>query len=222
MSSDYLALLLADDRLPSGAHTQSAGVESALRHGMPIARVPDYLTARLRTVTRVEAATSVVARALWLGGSGLERTAALRAVDRAWRVRTPSDALRTASDSLGRSALRLAATLTDTADVSGPLPWCRPVVVGVLGAALGLQPAQVAHGVAYDDVQTVVAAALKLEPFDPSEAVRWVVQARDDVESLVTAVAHLTETHDIPAHSAPLVEEWAQRHDTMQRRLFRA
>ena len=50
-SSPYLSLLLADGRLPTGAHTQSAGVEPALRHGMRVEDVPAYLRVRLATVT---------------------------------------------------------------------------------------------------------------------------------------------------------------------------
>ena len=56
-------MLLADARLPTGAHTQSAGLESALRRGMEPSDVPSYIQARLRTVTVVEAAAAVVARA---------------------------------------------------------------------------------------------------------------------------------------------------------------
>ena len=66
-AGDYFALLLADGRLPTGAHTQSAGVEPALSRGMRVDQVPDYLVARLRTVTEVEAAAAVVARRRWLG-----------------------------------------------------------------------------------------------------------------------------------------------------------
>ena len=51
----YLSLLLADGRLPTGAHTQSAGLEPALNHGLRLEQVPDYLQARLTTVTEVEA-----------------------------------------------------------------------------------------------------------------------------------------------------------------------
>ena len=46
-------LVLADGRLPTGAHTQSAGVEPALRHGMRVDEVPAYLRVRLATVTDV-------------------------------------------------------------------------------------------------------------------------------------------------------------------------
>ena len=55
----YLALLLADGRLPVGAHTQSAGVEPALVAGMRLDQGPEYARARLRTVTEVEAAAAV-------------------------------------------------------------------------------------------------------------------------------------------------------------------
>jgi urease accessory protein len=75
---------------------------------------------------------------------------------------------------------------------------------------------------AYEDVQTVVAAALKLQPFDPSQAVTWAVRAEAEVERLVGDTAGLTATEQIPAHGAPLVEEWGQRHELATRRLFRA
>ena len=107
MSAPYLTMLLADGRLPTGAHTQSAGVEPAFAHGMRLDQVPDYLTVRLRTVTAVEAAAAVVARHRWRSESD-RRTPAMAEVDAAWRVRTLSDVLRNASDSLGRSYLRTA------------------------------------------------------------------------------------------------------------------
>jgi urease accessory protein len=63
MSAEVMMMLLADSRLPTGAHTQSAGLEAALRSGMPAASVPSYIRARLRTVTLVEAGAAVLARA---------------------------------------------------------------------------------------------------------------------------------------------------------------
>ncbi len=63
MSAELMMMLLADGRLPTGAHTQSAGLEPALRGGMRASEVPAYIEARLRTVTTVEAAAAVVARA---------------------------------------------------------------------------------------------------------------------------------------------------------------
>lgn len=228
-SSSYLSLLLADGRLPTGAHTQSAGVEPALRHGMRVGEVPAYLRVRLATVTEVEAAAAVVAGRVWTRASyGVDRAAspvvaALAEVDAAWRVRTLSDALREASDLLGRSYLRTAAAVWDLSPFStSPGPWCRAVVLGVVAAEAGLDAEQTARLVAYEDVQTVVAAALKLEPFDPSVGVRWAAEAAVAVEALVARVVDARTTDDVPAHSAPLVEEWGQHHRTSERRLFRA
>lgn len=246
MPSSYLSLLLADGRLPTGAHTQSAGVEPALRHGMRVDEVPAYLRVRLATVTEVEAAAAVVAGRVWTGRTAREWSriplpeasrpgtattrercaspiGALAEVDAAWRVRTLSDALREASDLLGRSYLRTAAAVWDLAPfATAPGPWCRAVVLGVVAAEAGLDAEQTARLVAYEDVQTVVAAALKLEPFDPSVGVRWAADAAVAVEALVGRVAEARTTDEIPAHSAPLVEEWGQRHRTSERRLFRA
>lgn len=226
VSAPYLSLLLADGRLPTGAHTQSAGVEPALRHGMDVNQVPAYLRVRLATVTEVEAAAAVVAGQVWADrtrGASRPVVEALAAVDAAWRVRTLSDALREASDLLGRSYLRTAAAVWDLSPfATAPGPWCRAVVVGVVAAEAGLDAEQTARLVAYEDVQTVVSAALKLEPFDPSLGVRWAADAAVAVEALVTRVVEARTTDDIPAHSAPLVEEWGQRHRTSERRLFRA
>ncbi|MGI3785529.1 MAG: urease accessory protein UreF [Janthinobacterium lividum] len=227
MTASYLSLLLADGRLPTGAHTQSAGVEPALRHGMRVAEVPAYLRVRLITVTEVEAAAAVVAGRVWAGRTLRDRSAtvvgALAEVDAAWRVRTLSDALREASDLLGRSYLRTATAVWDlTPFAIAPGPWCRAVVLGVVAAEAGLDAEQTARLVAYEDVQTVVSAALKLEPFDPSLGVRWAADAAVAVEALVGRAVEARTTADIPAHSAPLLEEWGQHHRTSERRLFRA
>ena len=223
MTAEYLSLLLADGRLPTGAHTQSAGVEPALRHGMRVEDVPAYLRVRLATVVEVEAAAAVVAGRVWSERFGGRVVEALRAVDDAWRVRTLADALREASDLLGRSYLRTAAAVWDLSPLTATrTPWCRAVVVGVVAAEAGLDAEQTARLVAFEDVQTVVAAALKLEPFDPALGVRWAADAAVAVEALVARVADARTPDDIPAHSAPLVEEWGQHHRTSERRLFRA
>ena len=62
-SGEIMLMLLADARLPTGAHTQSAGLEPALRGGLNPSDVPSYIKARLRTVTTAEAGAAVVARA---------------------------------------------------------------------------------------------------------------------------------------------------------------
>ena len=229
-NSAYLSLLLADGRLPTGAHTQSAGLEPALNHGLRLDRVPDYLTARLTTVTEVEAAAAVVARRCWLRDPTVP---AITEVDRAWRVRTASNALRAASELLGRSYLRLAATVwpglapltrnqTTSSAASTSSRWCRAVVIGATAAEAGLDGEQTARLVGFEDVQTVIAAAVKLQPFDPAVAVAWAVAAGREVEAMVARVAQLRTFEQIPAYTAPQIEHWAELHTRTERRLFRA
>jgi urease accessory protein len=222
VSAAYLTMLLADGRLPTGAHTQSGGVEPALHAGMRVADLPDYLTVRLRTVTEVEAGVAVLARHAWLAASD-HRIGALTELDLAWRARTVSDALREAADLLGRSYLRMAGSVWDLHELTDAgRTWCRAVVVGVTAAAAGLPAPDTARLVAFEDVQTVLAAALKLVPFDPGQNVAWAVAARPEVERLVRRVADLTCTEALPASTAPLLEQWGQHHRSTERRLFRA
>lgn len=263
--AELMLALLADARLPTGGHTQSAGLEPALRAGMPPARVPDYVRARLATVTRVEAATAVVARHVALEAA----TCDLAGTWLAWVARTPSPALRETSQRLGRGYLRLlrrlwaghpAVAALDEAAVlvaharrsdgvpdpgedatsaarapSGTGPGGggretsrrapqppRPVVLGVTAACAGLSALQVARLVGYEDVQTVAAATLKLEPVDPVVATSWVVAAQPAIDALAHDVAHLTDPRAIPAHGAPLVEQWAEIHARTTERLFSA
>lgn len=220
-SAQYVALLLADARLPTGAHTQSAGLEPALRNGMRADQVPDYLRARLQTVTEVEAAAAVVARHRWLSVCPHDRAAALAEVDRAWRVRTWSDAIREASDQLGRGYLRTASALWDLGLLTG-VRHCRAEVVGAVAAASGLDAKATARLIGYDDVQTVVAATLKLVPFDPVLASRWVLAAGPLVDAMAARVAGFVTVADIPGYGAPLTEQWAQGHRHEERRLYRA
>lgn len=220
-AADYLRLLLADGRLPTGAHTQSGGVEPALLAGMALHEVPDYLTVRLRTVTELEAAVSVVARHRWLTTERDGRAAAVAEVDAAWRARTVSDALREAADLLGRSYARMAGALWSL-DLPEDRVCCRAVVVGATAAAAGLAAADTARLVAFEDVQTVVAAALKIRPFDPALALRWAAAAGAEVERLVARVSGLRSADELPAHSAPLIEAWGQAHAHTERRLYRA
>lgn len=231
---ELMLALLADARLPTGGHTQSAGLEPALRSGLDPARIPDYMAARLATVTRVEAATAVVARHAMLtaGEPGV-----LLRTWRAWAARTPSPALRETSQQLGRGYLRLLRQLwaghpaVDALDAAARAvggggrrgaPPPRPLVLGVTAACAGLSARQVARLVGYEDVQTVAAATLKLEPVDPVVATAWVVAAHGRIEALARDVAGLTDPRAIPAHGAPLVAQWAETHARTTERLFSA
>ncbi|MEV6416444.1 urease accessory UreF family protein [Kribbella sp. NPDC051718] len=216
-------MMLADARLPTGGHTQSGGLEAAVRAGLGAdgARLGDvagYAADRLRTVVRVEAATAVVARRLALEGELVEQAEA------AWAARTPSQALRAASRRQGRAYLRLAARVwpRTTEYLKADAEIARPVVVGVVAAVTNLSAEQTARLIGYDDAQTVVAASLKLLPVDPADAASWLLKLHPAIEELVTAVSQTTTPAGIPAYGAPLVDVFAQAHAVERMRLFHA
>jgi urease accessory protein len=80
----------------------------------------------------------------------------------------------------------------------------------------------VARLVAYDDLQSVLAASLKLLPGDPVDATARLLALTPWIDELVEQVSGVTDPDDIPAWSAPLLEAWAEAHATAERRLFRA
>lgn len=220
-SAHTVALLLADARLPSGGYAFSSGLEPALQGGMPPSEVGAFLRARARTTTMVDAATAVVARAAGLRGGGYAP------VERAWAARTPSPATRRSSRELGRGLLRLATTLwpdsAPVADLGGPVGgWSRPVVLGAVAAHAGIDAESLVRIAVYDDMACAVAALLKLEPGDPIDGVRLVVDACASVDGFTPQLAALTTPEAIPASGTPQSETWAEAHAVTNRRLFRA
>jgi urease accessory protein len=220
-AAHIVTMLLADARLPSGGHAFSSGLEPALQAGLARTDAAAFLRARARTTSLVDAATAVVAR--HAGAEG-ESSAP---VERAWSARTPSAAARTASRELGRGLLRLARTLwPDAPAIRGllqlPAAPPRPLVLGAIAAHAGLAPATLVQLSVYDDMACAVAALLKLEPGDPVDGVRLVLDACAVIEPFIPELAALTSPEAIPAASAPQSEAWTEAHALTNRRLFRA
>ncbi|GAA4641553.1 urease accessory protein UreF [Gordonia humi] len=212
-----VAMLLADARLPTGAHAYSAGMEPALTGGMPPDQARELLCARAVTTSQVEAATAVAARhAVLTGGSSA-------AVQDAWAARTPAPAVRDASTAQARGYLRLARRLWPELPV-GALPArpCRAVVLGAIAAVAGLPAVDLVRLVIYDDAATGAAALLKLEPRDPVETTGWILDACAAAEPTVASLAAVTDPAVVPAAGAPHSEMWAQTHARLNQRLFRA
>jgi urease accessory protein len=221
LSSTSAAMLLADARLPSGAHAHSAGVEPALMSGMEAAELPALLRGRAATVTLVEAGTAVAARHVRLVDGDLG------AVEMAWAARTPSAALRDAARHLARGYLRVGTELLPGdaavhAWRARATPPPRACVLGVIAAGLEMPALDLARLVVYEDIQAAAAAVLKLEPRDPLDLVSLVVEVCSEIEDVLPLIAQITDPTDIPALSAPQSEQWAQAHAQSTRRLFRA
>lgn len=217
-----VAMLLADARLPSGGHAFSAGVEPAVQGGLAREDIGAFLRGRARTTTLVDAATAVVARRAALIG------APYAPIERAWAARTPSRAARTASIDLGRGLLRLAQRLWPQSPaivaltVDGAVSPPRPIVLGAVAAHAGLDAETLVRVAVYDDMAGGVAALLKLEPGDPVDGVRLVLDACATVDPFISQLAALDSPEAIPAASAPQAEAWTETHALSNRRLFRA
>lgn len=216
LASTTIAMLLADSRLPAGAHVSSGALEAALRDGLDPAATGDYLSGRMATIVPVEAGTAVVARHLARHGGDLDR------LHREWAARTPSRAQREVTLALGDGLRRLAAGLWPTAVPPDGARRPRPIVLGLIAAAAGLDAEDLVRLVAYDDAQTVAAALLKLEPGDPREATALVIAACAHLEPRVAELAALTDPARIPCAGAPLIDGWAEAQSQLPRRLFRA
>lgn len=227
-ASATLMMLLADARLPAGAHVSSNSVEAGLRQDLTPAEVPAYMRARMRTVVRVEAGAAVVTHhAVRSAGAGTDEhpdlAQALESITEEWAARTPSPALREIAEVLGAGLRCVAVVLWP--QLAGVLPrrGCpRPLVLGAIAAVAEVSAADLVRIVAYDDAQTVAAATLKLEPMDPIRATGWVLGACTAIECFVADLATLTVPAAIPAAGAPLIEDWAEVQSALPRRLFRA
>ncbi|MEU8624647.1 urease accessory UreF family protein [Streptomyces sp. NPDC048669] len=215
-------LLLGDGRLPVGAYTYSAGLEPAVVAGLTRDRIPALLRARLHTTALTEAAAAVLA----LRAAGRDPVD-YGPVQQALAARTPAAPQRETSAALGRGVHRLARRLApDHPAVTAlagmrPRP-LRPVALGALGAVLNVSEEELAHGVVYDELQTVASAALKLLPGDPLDSVAWILAAEPDAAAAVAAALAVRTPDGLPARTAALTEQWALEHARRERRLFLA
>lgn len=222
--SIFNALLLADSRLPTGNYAYSAGLEPAVMAGLGVADIPAYMQARLQTVTRLECSGAVQAHRLAVAQSA---PAAYERLEAAISARTPSQALRSTSRSLGRALLRLALSLRPNDPGVRALSGLeqaptRGIALGVFGAALAISERRCAEICCYDDLQCVAEATLKLLPTTPATVTQWVVAAGEYVGAIVEQACSLRSASELPALSAPWMEQCAEAHSHQTRRLFLA
>ncbi|HEY0343933.1 MAG TPA: urease accessory UreF family protein [Solirubrobacteraceae bacterium] len=214
-----VALLLADSRFPAGGYAHSLGLEQAVAGGLGADGVAPFIAARLRLVATADAALSVAA----LRAAGDD--GALARLDDEHAARCPSPVLRDVARRLGAQLLRSAATAwPDPAigryrSVSAATP--RPVALGVVGAAAGLDAADLATVALYDDAATVASAALKLLGLDPAQIARWLAQLAPAIEETARGVA--ADERPLAAQPPPAaagLELAAARHADRTERLF--
>ena len=144
----------------------------------------DYCRLRLRSLTTVEAATAVVARAVALEGGPLDPVADI------WWARTRDPLFRNRNAALGQEMLGLAGR--------DGLELPRAVVIGMLAAEAAIGAADLARMVGYDDVQGVLATA------PVAEATACTAELFADIIDLARRVEALTAPLQIPDSGAAL------------------
>ena len=216
-----IALLLADSRFPAGGYAHSLGLEQAVSDGLGVDGVAPFMAARLRLVARADAALSVAARRAAAAGDD----AGLGALDDEHAARCPNPVLRDVARRLGAQLLRSAATawpcptIENYRATSCTTP--RPVALGVVGAAAGIDDTEVATIALYDDAATVSSAALKLLGLDPAEAARWVAELGPQIDAVARAVvADKRPIAQQPPPAAVGIEIAASAHAARRERYF--
>jgi urease accessory protein len=208
-------LLLADSRLPAGAHAHSGGLEAAVAAGRvhDVSTLDAFLRGRLATAGLVGAAFAAAACAR----AGLST---MDDLDAALDVRTPSAALRRTSRVQGRSLLRAGRALWTVAP--SRVDPHHSVALGLVAAAAGVSPAQAAGIAAYQAVSGPASAAVRLLGLDPYEVHALLARTASACDE---TAAHALEraqgpVDGLPAASAPLLDIVAEHHATWEVRLF--
>nr|QLJ96673.1 urease accessory protein UreF [Micromonospora carbonacea] len=220
-----MLLLLADGRFPAGAHAHSGGLEAAVAAGLvtDLASLRGFLVGRLATGGLVGAAFAVAAHRAATDGDA--RTALAR-LDAELDARTAAPALRAVSRRQGRALLRAGRALWPggpfaalPADPTGPH---QPLVLGLVGSAAGLDPAELATVAAYGSVTGPASAAVRLLGLDPYRVHGLLAALTADVDATAArAVAAAGAPPQwLPAASAPLSDIHAEVHTTWEVRLF--
>ncbi|QDY08931.1 urease accessory protein UreF [Micromonospora sp. HM134] len=225
MTPSSMVLLLADGRFPAGAHAHSAGLEAAVAAGLVTdpATLAGFLRGRLATGGLAAAAFAVAAHR---AAGHADRRATLARLDAEWDARTAAPALRAVSRRQGRALLRAGRELWPggafdalPVDPSGPH---QPLVLGLVAAAAGLGPVEVATIAAYGSVTGPASAAVRLLGLDPYRVHAVLAALAADCDATAArAVATADDPPEwLPALAAPLTDIHAEVHTTWEVRLF--
>ena len=210
-----MALLIADARLPSGAHVHSGGMEQAIDDGVvsDVVDLAPYLRGRLMTVGRLcahVAAQSCVLAAECPDAAAVEH----------WRV---MDDEVTARISLARAEFnQLDAPELQVLGDAARLGPHLAVVQGAMAHRAGLGPGDAALLAAYATVTCAASAALRLLGLDPlavSALTASLATEIDEVAADAATCAHAGPRH-LPAPATPLTDYLAERHAAREERLF--
>jgi urease accessory protein len=228
LPSSALVLLLADARLPSGAHVHSGGIEQAVDDGIitDIESLQPFLVGRLMTGGRLAAHIAAVSFQLASAAPPASATQWQR-LDDEISARLIAPAVRSASRRQGRSLLRTGATMfggpvlaiLGEGNAEGPH---LAVVQGALAAQTGVTAFDAALVAVYGVVTSAASAALRLLGLDPVAVSATVAGLAPELDRQARAAAGRSngQPADLPSMASPLTDLLGQRHAQRKERLF--
>ena len=213
-------LLLADGRFPAGGHTHSGGMEIVVADGAvhDTASMAAFLAGRLRTQGLVQAA--LAAAACGTDASGHAE------LDAHASARHPAAVQRRVSRRQGRALVRAGRACWPTPDLDAlagtPGGPHQAIALGVVAAAAGLRPQEVALVSALAAVQGPATAAVRLLGLDPYAVHRVLADLADDCDAVAADAARAATNSfwDLPADTGPRLDIDAVRHEPREVRLF--
>ncbi len=217
-------LLLLDGRAPAGAHHHSGGMEPAVRAGFvrDLDGVAAHCRGRLHTAGRAAAGFAAAGHRCWAAGASAEQW---RQLDAEFDARTPSEANRAASRSLGAGLRRLLLATVPGATRSVHASWGgvpapaphHPLVLGAATALAGGDDRHAARAAALTTCTAPASAAVRLLGLDPYAVHTLLSNLAPEIEAVADAAARASE---LPADSAPALELLADLHVRHGARLF--
>jgi len=216
-------LMLADGRLPVGAHANSGGVEWACQ----IDDVADpevlesWMRARLATIGTIDAAFA----AATVGQ--IEADHDLSILDSELSARMVGERSRLVSRQLGRQFARAAHRIWShptNGDVGTPDGPYAPIALGMTAAVLGVTPTEVAGVALHHNVASGGTAAVRLLGLDPLAVAAMQARLGEAVDTIAqdADVWAASDPADLPSRNSPLAEVLAEEHGTWSSRLFLA
>jgi urease accessory protein len=221
-----LLLLLLDSRSPSGGHNHSMGMEAAIGAGLlrDLADLEASCRGRLRTSGRVAGAFAAAACRVARDRS------ALACLDDEFAARTPSEAMRTASEQLANGLRRLVRAMLPPDDPTGLDPTgldptgpelsarYHPVLLGAVVAVAGGSAVTAARAAALTTVSVPAGAAVRLLGFDPFAVQAMLARLAREIDGEPEPAD--VEPAALPCDTAPALDLLADHHLTTEVRLF--
>ncbi|MDQ1710028.1 MAG: urease accessory protein [Frankiaceae bacterium] len=213
-------LLLADSRLPAGAHAHSGQLEAAVEAGL-VATLADLVGFVLGRLTTQGSTSACAASMAWLlADAGADQPEWDR-LDAAYAVRTPSPAQRAASRAQGRSLLRVGRRAWPAAplDLVGTAPH-HAIALGALAWAAGATSLDAATVVALGTVSGPASAAVRLLSFDPLGVQTALAALTGVVDAVATRADESAHAGRLLCPGSPSLDRLAEAHQSAEVRLF--